>query len=150
MYDNILLCIALQGWTTPSPHAVAARDAAIALAKGTTDHLNVLTVFQYNIAMQGTSSRDDQMERIDRQMETKMRQFVTDIREAGVSTTELIWAGNARKLIIDVSQDIEADIIVMGAHSKRNIFDIGLGGTASHIARLAPCPVLMISPREHQ
>jgi hypothetical protein len=33
MYQQILLAIALQRWDTPSPHALAARGAAGALAR---------------------------------------------------------------------------------------------------------------------
>jgi len=42
MYQHILLAVALQRWDKPSPHALAARDAAVALAKGAGARLSVL------------------------------------------------------------------------------------------------------------
>jgi hypothetical protein len=42
MYRHILLAVALQQWDEFSPHAVAAREAAVALAKGSGAHLSRL------------------------------------------------------------------------------------------------------------
>ena len=47
MYQHILLAAALQRWDRPSPHALAARDAAVALAKGAGARLSVLSVYEY-------------------------------------------------------------------------------------------------------
>jgi hypothetical protein len=47
MYQHILLAVALQRWDKPSPHAFAARDAAVALAKGAGARLSVLSVYEY-------------------------------------------------------------------------------------------------------
>ena len=47
MYQHILLAVALQRWDTPSPHALATRDAAVALAKGAGARLSVLSVYEY-------------------------------------------------------------------------------------------------------
>jgi hypothetical protein len=47
MYQHILLAAALQGWDKPSSHALAARDAAVALAKGAGTRLSMLSVYEY-------------------------------------------------------------------------------------------------------
>jgi hypothetical protein len=41
MYQQILLAVALQQWDEFSPHAVAARGAAVALANGSGAQLSV-------------------------------------------------------------------------------------------------------------
>ena len=48
MYQHILLAVALQQWDEFSPHAVAAREAAVALAKGSGAQLSVLSVYDYD------------------------------------------------------------------------------------------------------
>jgi len=48
MYGTILLAAALEHWDRYSAHALAAREVAAALAMGTTRHLHVLSVYDYN------------------------------------------------------------------------------------------------------
>jgi nucleotide-binding universal stress UspA family protein len=82
MYRHILLAVALQQWGEFSPHAVAAREAAVALAHGSGAPLSVLSVYDYDhdqpdalsLPLEDISrSLDTQMQRIDEQMETKMK-----------------------------------------------------------------------------
>jgi hypothetical protein len=47
MYATILLAAALQQWERYSAHALAAREVAATLAKGTSNHLHVLSVYDY-------------------------------------------------------------------------------------------------------
>jgi hypothetical protein len=47
MYTTILLAAALQKWERYSAHALAAREVAATLAKGTSHHLHVLSVYDY-------------------------------------------------------------------------------------------------------
>ena len=88
MYQQVLLAVALQQWDEFSPHAVAAREAALALAKGSGAHLSVLSVYDYDnnppealslspetLSLSSTDLaryRDTQMQRMDELMATKM------------------------------------------------------------------------------
>ena len=93
MYQRILLAVALQHGDEFSPHAVAAREAAVALAKGAGAQLSVLSVYDYDdeSSLEALSLpseelaryRDTQMIRMDEQMTTKMTAFL-----AGVPTHE--------------------------------------------------------------
>ncbi len=47
MSTTILLAAALQKWERYSAHALAARDVAATLAKGTSHQLHVLSVYDY-------------------------------------------------------------------------------------------------------
>jgi nucleotide-binding universal stress UspA family protein len=55
--------------------------------------------------------------------------------------------GNPREVIVEMALRILADVLIIGSHSKRGIFDIALGGTAQQISSHAPCPVLLVSPK---
>ncbi len=47
MYRTILLAVALQQWERYSTHALAARDVAATLARGSPQPLHVLSVYAY-------------------------------------------------------------------------------------------------------
>ncbi len=61
--------------------------------------------------------------------------------------TEILQVGNPRETIVQVARDIEADVLIIGSHSKRGILDIALGGTAQSVSRRAPCTVVLVSPK---
>ena len=88
MYQHVLLAVALQQWEEFSPHAVAAREAAVALVHGSGAQLSVLSVYDYDDKPPETLSlssedlaryRDTQMVRMDELMATKMQAFLAGI-----------------------------------------------------------------------
>lgn len=52
--------------------------------------------------------------------------------------------GDARDLILQVCEEIHADLIVMGTHGRRGVMRALLGSVAENVVRTAPCPVLTI------
>ena len=87
------------------------------------------------------------MGRIDALMETKMKAFVAGVQAMEIVITPILRAGEPRKTIIDVAARLQVNLLVIGAHSKRGVFDVALGGTAASVSRRAPCPVIMVTPR---
>jgi nucleotide-binding universal stress UspA family protein len=155
MSQHILLAVALQQWEEFTPHALTAREMAVALAQGSRAKLSVLSVYDYGKIKEPSLSvdmaaryREDMMHRIDVQMESKMKVFLADVQGAEISITPVLQAGEPRKTIIDVAARLQADLVVIGAHSKRGVFDVALGGTAAYVSRHAPCPVIMVTPRK--
>jgi nucleotide-binding universal stress UspA family protein len=157
MYQHILLAIALQQWDEFSPHAVAAGEAAVALANGSGAQLSVLSVYDYDDDQPAVLSlpseevsryRDTQMQRIDEQMETKMKTFVAGLPVNDIVVTPLLKTGDPRQLIVSTAEALGADLLVIGAHSKRSFLDVLLGGTATAVSRHAPCAVVMVQPGE--
>ena len=153
MYQEILLAVALQRWQEFTPHALAAREAAVTLAKGSEAKLSVLSVYEYGKIEEpglpleeGARYREDQLSRIDAMMEAKMKVFLAEVGGMGIPITAILKTGEPRKMIVAMTQTLRADLLVLGAHSKRSVFDAILGGTASYVSRHAPCPVLMVKP----
>jgi nucleotide-binding universal stress UspA family protein len=153
MYQHILVAVALQRWDKPSPHALAARDAAIALAKGAGVRLSVLSVYEYeDLHVPDLASaelgryREAQMQRIDALMEQKLKAFLDGVPTDGLAVTPMPKLGEPRPLILRTAESLGADLIVIGAHSKRSFLDVLLGGTAAYVSRHAPCPVVMMQP----
>src|SRR5919106_677872 len=167
MYRHILLAVALQQWEEPSPHALVARDAAMALAKGSGAKLSVLSVYDYGpreepgmpleMASHGgpdvmrqleddRKMREDHKRRIDAQMETKRQAFLAGGPDRDIPMTPLLKIGEPSPLIMHTAETLGVDLIVIGAHSKRSFLDVLLGGTAAYVSRHAPCSVVMVQP----
>ncbi|QDU97761.1 universal stress protein [Lignipirellula cremea] len=53
-------------------------------------------------------------------------------------------SGNPSEAIIKLAGDLEADLIVMGAHGRHDFNRFLLGSTAEEVIRAAPCPVLSL------
>jgi nucleotide-binding universal stress UspA family protein len=157
MYRHILLAVALQQWDEFSPHAVAAREAAVALANGSGAQLSVLSVYDYDDKQPEALSlspvdlaryRDTQMVRMDELMTTKMQAFLAGASTQETSITPLLKVGDPRQLIVATAEALGVDCLVIGAHSKRSFLDVLLGGTATAVSRHAPCAVVMVQPGE--
>jgi nucleotide-binding universal stress UspA family protein len=151
--STILLAVALQHWERPHTHALAARDVAAALARCPAHLLHVLSVYAYpSIDTYGlplglaSRYRDEQMYGIDVSLRQKMRAYITPLEAAGIRVSTLLRVGQPRQTIVQVAQEIGADLLIMGTHSKRRLWHIALGGTAQRIGKYATCPVLLVSP----
>jgi len=152
MYNTILLAVALQNWTEFSTHAKAAREAAISLAKGTDQRLHFLTVYDYDrivtpamLEEQKQLISKDDIEEYMAEEQQKMSRYLSPIEEAGIQVERIVKFGNPREEIAKTAREIGADLIVMGAHSKRDISNTPLGGTAESVTGKAPCQVLLVS-----
>jgi len=155
MYNSILLAVALQHWERYSAHALAARDAATALAKSAATPLQVLSVYEYEKIDVPTGfspemaarHRSDMQQRTDSLMERRMNDFIAPLKEAGIEVHTILRAGNPRAVIVETALKVMADVLIIGSHSKRGIIDVTLGGTARHLTHAASCTVLMVSPK---
>jgi universal stress protein A len=52
--------------------------------------------------------------------------------------------------IVQYAKDIHADIVVVGTHGRGGVSRLLMGSVAEHVVRNAPCPVLVVRPREHE
>jgi nucleotide-binding universal stress UspA family protein len=162
MYRHILLAVALQHWDEFSPHAVAAREAAVALAHGSGAQLSVLSVYDYDeetpeglslapealglSAVDLTRERDTQIQRTDALMAAKMQAFLAGAPTPEIPITPLLKVGHPRQVIVATAEALGVDLLVIGAHSQRRLLDALLGGTATAVSRQAPCTVVMVQP----
>ena len=147
MSNTILLAVSLQRWEQHSAHALVARDVAAALARGTSKHLHVLSVYAYeSINTHGLSHevaakyRDEQIQRLDVCMQRKIAAYVAPLKATGVPVSQLLRVGNPQKVVVQVATEVEAGLLIIGTRSKWGIWDITLGGTAQQIRKRAPCP----------
>ncbi len=154
MEGPILVAVALQNWDRYSAHALTVRDMAEDLAKGSGKPLHVLSV--YNHEPQETTAlspemavrhREDMQRRTTLLMEQRLEDYIAPLKQAGLEVQGRLALGNPREIIVETARSISADLLIMGSHSKRGIFDIALGGTAQQVSRNAPCQVILVSPK---
>lgn len=153
MYHTILVAVALQRWERYSAHALAIRELAAVLATGAATPLHILSVYDYdNLDTYGLRSelaiqhREGVMRATDSLMAQKLDEYIAPLTAAGLTVTKILRAGHPREVIVQVATEVHADLLILGTHSKRGLFDIPLGNTAQHISKHAPCTVLLVSP----
>jgi len=59
-----------------------------------------------------------------------------------------VRTGEPYREIVQLASDIEADLVVIGTHSRGGVSRLLLGSVAEKVQRLAPCPVLTVKPKE--
>lgn len=152
--STILLAVALQDWERYSIYALTARDVAAALASATARHLYVLSVYAYpSINTNGLSPgmaaayRDEQRQQTDACLARKIAAYVAPLAASGIQVSTSLRVGKPSRVIVQVVRELQADLLVMGMHSKRNLWDVALGGTAWQVSKRAPCAVVLVTPQ---
>lgn len=154
MYRTILLAAALERWDLYSAHALAARKVAAAMATGTTRHLHVLSVYDYNFKAPASGLpvemmaqlREENLRQATSLMEQKIDDYIAPLKAAMLEVTPILRMGNPRGVILQTATELKADVLVIGSHSKRSFFEITLGGTAKYLSQHAPCQVVLVAP----
>src|SRR5215468_11976827 len=119
MYTTILLAAALQKWERYSAHALAARDVAATLAKGTARQLHVLSVYDYPPLTIGylpaeiaSRQQDELQRRTDTLMVQKLDAYVAPLHAEGLQITPILRTGNPRDVIVQVATSIKAALLL--------------------------------------
>lgn len=159
MYRTIMLAAALQRWDRYSAHALAARDVAASLAGSAAKALHVLSVYEYDrmptslsglpaeVAARLREQQKGEKQHTDALMRQKLGEYTAPLAAQGLEVASILRVGNPRDIVLEVAREIQADLLVIGSHSKRGLLDVMLGGTAQHVARHAPCTVILVSPK---
>ncbi len=151
MYSSILLSVALD--REDSGHAILARDTALALAKGTGAAVQVLTVENCDAPVIDhlKPEAEEQFETAvseqrHEEIEKKLREFAAPLLSEGLDVKFLLRHGKPKETIINTIDEVGADVLVIGSHSKHNLLNVALGSTAHHLSTHASCPVILVSP----
>jgi len=64
----------------------------------------------------------------------------------GVPMTSVLMLGTAVEVLNHVAEDVDADLIVVGAHGRSGLARAILGSTAEQVVRSAKRPVLTVRP----
>jgi len=89
--------------------------------------------------------------RIDQVRERREQQaqaLVERGHEAGVEVSFLIWTGDPGDMIVSAAEAERVDMVLVGSHGRGAVGRLFLGSVSEHVVRNAPCPVLVVRPRE--
>lgn len=64
------------------------------------------------------------------------------------STIEFVVAGSPADEIVKSARMWPADLIVIGSHGRSGLDRVLIGSVAEAVTRRAPCPVLVVRPKE--
>ncbi len=74
----------------------------------------------------------------------KLQNFYMDFDFESVQPEFMYPWGNPAKIILDLAEDHDKDLIVMGAKGQSGVRNVLMGGTASRILRHAPCSLYVV------
>ncbi|OBQ51712.1 universal stress protein [Halodesulfovibrio spirochaetisodalis] len=67
---------------------------------------------------------------------------------AGADVVQRLANGHPQDVILGIAKESNADLIIMGTHSRRGVDRIMFGSVASHVVKLADIPVLTVRPEK--
>ena len=79
------------------------------------------------------------------QSKTDLDSLKENLETDNIEISTLLRKGKAGSTIIEVSNEISADLIVLGANGKDSLSDYFLGTTASYVVEHSKVPTLTIS-----
>jgi nucleotide-binding universal stress UspA family protein len=146
LFKNILLA------TDFSTNALTARDAALTLAGSDDMKLTVLHVYDLHQKLmdEGVFVHSDLVEKAEQkrfqiEADEKLADYCKPLKDVFRKCETLVREGRARQTIIETAEEVGADLIVIGSHSKKGFIDTTLGGVARYVGEHASCPVLIMT-----
>ncbi|MCP3936734.1 MAG: universal stress protein [Actinomycetia bacterium] len=145
---KILACVDF----TPAADAVV--DVVGNLASSSTTTVTLLHVAAPEPAFVGYDdeggprSREDRERQLDHER-VRIGQQAAILAQRGVETAETVMrVGATTDTILEVADEIDADVVVVGRHRHGRLHDLLLGNTATEVVERSRRPVLIVPPRD--
>jgi nucleotide-binding universal stress UspA family protein len=88
------------------------------------------------------------VDQVREQREQLAQALVERGREDGIDVSFLIWTGDPGDMIVSAAEAEQADMVLVGSHGRGAVGRLFIGSVSEHVVRHAPCPVLVVRPRE--
>jgi nucleotide-binding universal stress UspA family protein len=125
-----------------SPCSLAATDLAATLARRFGDKLLLLHVVEpIPIPPEAPPGAEVWTQGMMQAAELSTSRAAREL--SGLTVETRILMGGAGTLILDTARDCEARFVVLGTHGRKGTAHLFLGSVAEHVARHAPCPVIV-------
>jgi len=82
--------------------------------------------------------------------ERRLAALAVEMVPAEISTSVEVRHGAHLIEIVKAAKEMSADIIILSTHGRTGRAHAFAGSVAGDVARLAPCPVLVVREREHE
>lgn len=79
----------------------------------------------------------------------RLRSFLASSPAGPLARPAIRLSHSPADAIMKYAKDVRADVIVVGTHGRSGVSRLLMGSVAEHVVRNAPCPVLVVRPRDH-
>lgn len=134
-YRSICVAVALQRYLDFTPVVLRQRDIARALAIVNEATLTIVSVDAPVDLLPHLATTEE-----------KIKRFVDPLEEEGLKVQTMLRTGKPSTEILVAAEEVEADLLIMGSHSKSGPLDIGLGSTVRALPQDLEVPLILIRP----
>jgi nucleotide-binding universal stress UspA family protein len=127
--------------------STTALDHAVSLVEGTEARIYVLYAFELPIVgfPDGVLVATAELtSRIVNAAQKGLDDAVARYAGRKVVITTLLKQGDARRVILEVADELDADLICIGTHGRRGVARALIGSVAEMVVRASPVPVLTV------
>ncbi len=128
--------------------SASATDEAFELASRLDASLLVVSIIDPGSLLLPGGRFRVRVDQVRERREQLAQELVERGRAAGIEVSFLIWTGDPGDMIIEAAEAEHADMILVGSHGRGAVGRLFLGSVSEHVVRNAPCPVLVVRPRE--
>lgn len=133
--------------TDLSEASTAATEQAFELARRLEASLLVVSVIDPGSLLLG-GRYTARMDQVRERREAIAQALVERGRDMGVPVSFLVWDGDPGDMIVAAAEAEHADMVLVGSHGRGAVGRFFLGSVSEHVVRHAPCPVLVVRPRD--
>ncbi len=80
----------------------------------------------------------------------KLKALAEEIQSQNVEVHMMFQQGTPHRQIVEAAREVQADLIVIGTHGRTGLSHAMIGSVAERVARISPCPVLIVRPKALQ
>lgn len=130
-----------------SDHSAAAQQTAVEIAKTYDAKIWLLHCYQLHpggVSPYGVAAPASYYDDVRESVTEQLRECQEKIAADGITAEASVSSEFTPQGIVEMAEDIGADLIVMGTRGLTGIKHAMLGSVAERTVRLAPCPVLTV------
>jgi nucleotide-binding universal stress UspA family protein len=128
--------------------SASATDEAFELAGRLEAALLVVSVIDPGSLLMPGGRFRVRLDQVRERRELLAQELVERGRMGGIDVSFLIWTGDPGDMIVEAAVAEHADMVLVGSHGRGAVGRLFLGSVSEHVVRNAPCPVLVVRPRE--
>ncbi|MEO5965241.1 MAG: universal stress protein [Candidatus Limnocylindrales bacterium] len=136
--------------TDLSEASSSATDEAFDLARRLAATLLIVSVIDPGSLLLPGGRFRARIDQVREHREQLARGLVERGRELGLDVSFLVWTGDPGDMIVEAAEAEHADMVLVGSHGRGAVGRFFIGSVSEHVVRHAPCPVLVVRPREAQ
>lgn len=134
--------------TDLSEASSSATDEAFELAARLGARLLVVSVIDPRSLLLPGGRFRARIDQVRERREQQAQALVERGRDLGLDVSFLVWTGDPGDMIVEAAEAERVDMVLVGSHGRGAVGRFFIGSVSEHVVRHAPCPVLVVRPRE--